>query len=58
MDLRAADLADLKPNRLTRVSMMVCFVIASGMLLASLAMARGATSQTLVTGTLNSSSLN
>jgi hypothetical protein len=41
MDLSAADLADEKARRLTRVSMIACFVIASAMLITSLAMANG-----------------
>jgi hypothetical protein len=41
MDLNAANLADGKAGRLTRASMIACFVIASAMLLASLAMAKG-----------------
>ncbi len=41
MDLNAAKLADGKASRLTWASLIICFVIASGMLLASLAMAHG-----------------
>jgi hypothetical protein len=40
MDLNAANLADGRAGRLTRASMIACFVIASVMLLASLAMAK------------------
>lgn len=43
MDLRAANLADDRSSRMTRVGMIVCFSIASVMLLASLAMANGFT---------------
>ena len=41
MDLNAAKLANDRASRLTRASMAACFVIASGLLLASLAMAHG-----------------
>jgi hypothetical protein len=41
MDLNAANLADGIAGRLTRASMIACFVVASAMLLASLAMAKG-----------------
>ena len=41
MDLRAANFTDGKAGWLTRASMIACFVIASVMLLASLAMANG-----------------
>lgn len=41
MDLNAAKLADLRTVRLTRVGMLACFVFASVMLVASLAMAKG-----------------
>jgi hypothetical protein len=41
MDLNAAKLADGRAGRLTRASMIACFFIASAMLLASLAMAKG-----------------
>ena len=51
MDLNATHLADNKTSRLARVSMMVCFVIASDMLLASLAMAHGTKSQSLTAST-------
>ena len=40
MDLNAAKLANGKASRLTRLSLIVCFVLASGMLLASLATAQ------------------
>jgi hypothetical protein len=40
MDLKAANLADGRALRLTRISMIACFVVASVMLLASLAMAK------------------
>lgn len=42
MDLNAANQADERAVRLTRASMITCFVIASVMLLASLAMAKSA----------------
>lgn len=45
MDLNAAKLANGKTNRLTRLSLIVCFVLASGMLLASLATAQSMKSQ-------------
>jgi hypothetical protein len=41
MDLKAANLADEKAGWVTRTSMIACFVIASVMLLTSLAMANG-----------------
>ncbi len=41
MDLNAAKLADDRVSRLTRAAMIACFAIASGLLLASLAMAHG-----------------
>lgn len=41
MDLNAAMLADSKAVRLTRAGMLACFVVASVMLLTSLAMAKG-----------------
>ena len=40
MDLKAANFADDRAGRLTRFSMIACFVVASAMLLASLAMAK------------------
>ena len=43
MDLKAANLADERAWRLTRFSLICCFVLASGMLIASLAMAHGVT---------------
>jgi hypothetical protein len=43
MDLTAANLSHEKACRLTRASMIACFVVASGMLLTSLAMAKGIT---------------
>jgi hypothetical protein len=56
MDLNAAKLANDRASRLTRASMVACFVIASGLLLASLAMAHGvkaqSTAPTLATLTL------
>ena len=55
MDLKAATLADLKARRLTRAGMTICFIIAGGMLLASLAMAHGTKSQHLANDTLYSS---
>lgn len=45
MDLNAAKLANGKASRLTRLSLIVCFVLASGMLLASLATAQSMKSQ-------------
>ena len=44
MDLNAANLADERAWRLTRASMIGCFVVASAMLIASLAMAKSFTS--------------
>ena len=44
MDLNAAKLADGRASRLTKLSLIICFVVASGMLLASLATAHGAKS--------------
>jgi hypothetical protein len=41
MDLKAANLADDRASRMTRIGMIVCFSFASVMLLASLAMANG-----------------
>ena len=41
MDLSVANLADERARRLTRASMIACFVIASVMLITSLAMANG-----------------
>ncbi len=41
MDLNAANLSDDKATRLARASIFICFVIASVMLIASLAMAHG-----------------
>jgi hypothetical protein len=41
MDLKAANLADDRATRLVRASMVACFMIASVMLIASLAMAHG-----------------
>lgn len=52
MDLNAAKLADGKASRLTRWSLLVCFVVASGMLLASLATAHGLKSETISTSSL------
>ncbi|NOT70384.1 MAG: hypothetical protein HOP09_03585 [Hyphomicrobium sp.] len=40
MDLKAANLADEKVWRWTRVSMIACFVVASVMLITSLAQAK------------------
>ena len=45
MDLKAANLADERAWRLTRASMIGCFVVASAMLIASLAMANASTAQ-------------
>lgn len=45
MDLHAAKLADGRASRLTRLSLIACFVVASVMLLASLATAHGMKSQ-------------
>jgi hypothetical protein len=41
MDLDAAKLAHWKMTRLTRASMVACFVVAGVMLIASLALANG-----------------
>lgn len=51
MDLHAAKLADRKASRLTRLSLIACFVIASGMLLASLATAHGMKDQSAMLST-------
>lgn len=41
MDLNAAKLADYRAVRLARAGMLACFVVASVMLIASLAVAKG-----------------
>ena len=45
MDLKAANLSDERAWRITRASMIACFVVASAMLIASLAMANGFTAR-------------
>lgn len=45
MDLKAANLADEKAWRWTRASMIACFVVASVMLITSLAMANGSNAE-------------
>lgn len=51
MDLHAAKLADRKASRLTRLSLITCFVVASGMLLASLATAHAMKNQPITIST-------
>ena len=41
MDLSAASKADERAMRLTRAGMIICFIVASAMLITSLAMANG-----------------
>ncbi len=48
MDLKAANLADDKASRITRLCMIACFVIASVLLLTSLAMAQKSQARTLI----------
>lgn len=56
MDLDAANSADARAWRFTRAGMLTCFVLASAMLIASLALANGAVqtpgSETLLQKTL------
>lgn len=58
MDLKAANFTDDKAGRLARASMFICFVIASVMLIASLAMAHAPNALHTAYTALPSSTLN
>lgn len=52
MDLEAANLADARAGRLSRVGMFTCFAVAGGLLIASLALAESAATTLSLSRTL------
>ena len=57
MDLEATNAEDVRAGRITRVGMLLCFVVAGGMLIASLATAGGAPKSSTQSITLRSNAL-